>query len=192
MVAAAPRARAAGAALCVGAACERTDGIEPGRYGAERADAARAWQGQQGTHRAVRDEGARGAGQILATAGTALAANLRQRRSAEGGAAHQCGVSELRGQAADAAFRGSDSEKVRQAGEHQLGLAPAFLAARICDAFAGGWRGFASDSGAVGAPIAVDDAEIHARLDPATDGNLRQVAPARVSAREGMLERQRS
>src|SRR5258708_9690686 len=124
MVAAAPRSRAAGAALCVGAACERTDGIEPGRYGAERADAARAWQGQQGTHRAVRDQGARGAGQILATAGTALAANVRQRRDAEGGAPHQYGGSELRGEAADAAFGGANCKEGRPAGQRSFGLSP--------------------------------------------------------------------
>src|SRR5260221_341075 len=104
--------------------------------------------------------------------------------AAAGGAAHQCGVSELRGQAADAAFGGANRKEVRQAGERQLGLAPAFPAPRIRDAFAGGWRGFARDSGAAGAPIPINHAKVHARINPATDGNLRQIASARVSARE--------
>src|SRR6202030_2315462 len=100
---------------------------------------------------------------------------------------------ELCGEATYAAIGGAHREEVHQAGEYQLGFAPALVAACVRYAFAGGWSGFAGDSGVAGAPVAVDDPEIYARVDSAIDGDLRQGASARIDSqtseqKRGLLE----
>ncbi len=149
-----------------------------GRIPSKKGAVARARQRKQGTHRTVRNEGARGAGEILAAAGKAAAAS----GNSSGG--ERRGFSELCGAAANAAVGRENRKKVRQAGECQLGFASAFAAACVCHTPAGGWRGFAGHPGTAGAPVAVDDAEIYACFDTAIDGGLRQVASPRVRASE--------
>jgi len=70
-----------------------------------------------------------------------------------------------------------------------LGLAPAFDAARVRHASAGRRGGLARDSGIAGAPVAFHDAEIYARVHPATDGDLRQGAPTRMRMSERPVQR---
>src|SRR5581483_9051285 len=173
--------RAARTALCGGIARERADRSEPGAHRPPGAHAARARQREQRAYCAVRIEGPGGARSLLAGArATPGASGIAWQTSA--GPAHGGGFSELRGSAAHAALRGANRQKIRAAGQRQLGFASAFAAARVCDAPAGGRRGFARDSGAPGPPVAFHDAEVHPRIHPPVDGRLRQIASARVAA----------
>ena len=78
-------------------------------------------------------------------------------------------------------------KKVRAHRECKLGPASAFVAACVCDASAGRWRGPARDSGTSRAPIALNHAEVHARVDTPADGDLRQGAPARLTGRARLV-----
>ncbi len=69
-------------ALCLRAARQRTDRAGPGRRRSQGADAARARQGQQGTHRSLRLQGRAGAGGIRADPRRAAAPGRRPRTDA--------------------------------------------------------------------------------------------------------------
>jgi site-specific recombinase XerD len=81
-------------------------------------------------------------------------------------------VSQSSGHAADAAVGGAHRQKIRAAGQRELGLAPAFVAARVRHALAGRWRGPSRHSGIAGTLFAVHHAAVHTCHDSPTDGGV--------------------